>query len=66
MNGVLRLMAVLAVLLLAGLGLLLVLDLIPREQLASLSGKGLMIIGIVAAASLAVGLLIKNDKLDKP
>lgn len=59
-GGVVKMMAVLAVLLLATLGVLLVFDVIPREQFQTLSVKGLMVIGILAAASLAVGLLMKS------
>lgn len=64
-NGMLRLTAVLAVLLLAGLGLLLVLDLIPREQFADISVKGLLAIGIIGAAGLVVGLLVNSGNTDK-
>lgn len=52
--------AVLAVMLLAGLGCLFVLDVIPRETLNDLTVKTLFVCGIIAAAGLAVGLLIKK------
>lgn len=60
MAGLLRSMAVLAVLLLAGLGCLFVLDVIPRETLQELSVKGIAIVGILGAAALAVALLVKR------
>lgn len=63
--GVLKLVAVLAVLLLAGLALLLVLDLLPREQFTELSIKALLSAGIIGAASLVIGLLSKGSGTDR-
>lgn len=60
LSTVLRAAAVLAVMLLAGLGILFVLDLIPRETLTELSIKFVAVIGILAAAGLVMGLLIKD------
>jgi hypothetical protein len=54
--------AVLAVILLAGLGSLFVLDLIPRETLQDLTVKTVSLVGILAAASLTIGLLLKKPK----
>jgi hypothetical protein len=61
MTGLLKAFGVLAVLLLAGLGILFVLDLIPRETLQTLSTKGVLVIGILAAAGLVLGLLLRKD-----
>lgn len=52
--------AVLAVLLLAGLSCLFVLDLIPRSTLDDLTVKTLYVCGILAAAGLAVSLLVRK------
>jgi hypothetical protein len=58
--GVLKFIGILAVLLLAGLGMLFVLDIIPREMLGDAAVKSLVVLGIVAAASVAVGLLARG------
>jgi len=58
----LRVVAVLAVILLAGLGALFVLDIIPRDTMQDLTVKTLYLLGILAAASLTIGLLLKNPK----
>lgn len=61
--AILRAFSVLAVLLLAGLGILFVLDLVPREMIKELSIRGVLVIGILAAAGLVTGLLLnKPDK----
>jgi len=63
MDGIsklLRAAAVLAMLLLAGLGILAVLGLVPRELLLEQSLKVLAVIAIIAVAALIVGLLIKG------
>ncbi|HET8883037.1 MAG TPA: hypothetical protein VFM56_12750 [Solimonas sp.] len=63
MDGIwklLRAAAVLATLLLAGLGILAVLGLVPRALLLEQSLKVLAVIAIVAVAALIVGLLVKG------
>jgi hypothetical protein len=63
MDGIsklLRAAAVLATLLLAGLGILAVLGLVPRALLLEQSLKVLAVIAIIAVAALIVGLLIKG------
>jgi hypothetical protein len=57
--GVLKFIGILAVLLLAALGVLFVLDVFPREMLADAAVKSVVILGIVAAASLAIGMLMR-------
>ena len=57
----LKFLAVLAVLVLAGLGCLFVLDLIPRETLETLSVKTAVVLGILGAASFVIGLLMKRS-----
>lgn len=66
MRGVLKLIAMLAVVLLAGLGILMVLDIVPRELFQPLVLRGLMVVVIVFAASLVVGLLMKSGNSEKP
>ena len=58
--GVLKFIGILAVLLLAALGVLFVLDIIPREMLGDAAVQSLVVLGIVAAASVAVGLLARG------
>lgn len=58
--AILRATAVLAVILLAGLAGLFVLDVIPRETLNALAVKTVYLIAIIAAAGLAVGLLVRK------
>jgi hypothetical protein len=58
----LRGVAVLAVLLLAALGVMFVFDVIPRDTLQDLSIKTGYAVGILAAAALAIGLLLKSPK----
>ena len=58
--GILKASSVLVVFLLAGLGILFVLDLIPREMLQQLSIKGGLVIGILAAAGFVIGLLLNK------
>lgn len=57
---ILKASAVLAVLLLAGMGCLFVLDIIPKDTLAEASSKILAVVGILAAAGLVLGLLLKK------
>ncbi|MGH8504988.1 MAG: hypothetical protein ACRETM_03385 [Stenotrophobium sp.] len=61
-----KLIAMLAVVLLAGLGILMVLDIVPRELFQPLVLRGLMVVVIVFAASLVVGLLMKSGNSEKP
>ncbi len=60
LSTVLRAAGILAVLLLAGLGMLFVLDLIPREMLKELATKSVVMVGILAAAGLTIALLLKK------
>ena len=56
--GMLRGLGVLAALILAGIGMLFVLDLIPREMLQEVSIKALMVLGILAAVGIVIGALL--------
>lgn len=56
--GTLRLLAVVAVLALAGLASLLVLDVIPREQLADTATKVFSLLAIGAVVVVALGALL--------
>ena len=58
----LRLAAVMAVLLLAALGLLLVTGAIDRAQFQEFSIQVLLVTAILAAAALVIGLLLKDHK----
>ncbi len=60
MSGILRSAGVIAILLLAGLGCLFVLDVIPREMFKELLAKSIAVIAIFAAAGLLIGLLLKR------
>lgn len=62
MNGVLKLIAILAVLFFTVTGLMFVLDLAPPERIAAIAGRGFVVLVLLAAASAAVGLLIKEKK----
>lgn len=66
MSGALKLVAVLAVILLAGLGVLTVLNIVPRALFQSLALQGLVIAVIILGASLVVGLLMKSGNSGKP
>lgn len=59
--GVVRLLAATLVLLFAGLAILFVLDLVPREALAEASGRLLAIGGIATAAVVTVALLLRKE-----
>ena len=61
MAATLKAFSVLAVLLLAGLGILFVLDLIPRELMQTLVVKTVLVVGILAASAFVIGLLIGKD-----
>jgi hypothetical protein len=60
LSGTLKLIGILAVLLLAALGVLFVLDIIPREMLGDAAVKSLAVLGIIATASVVVGLLARG------
>lgn len=59
LNGSLRLLAMLAVLLLGALALALVLDLLPAAMLADTAIKGLSSLGIMAVVTLILGVLME-------
>lgn len=59
-GGMLRVIVALCVTVLAGLAILFVLDVIPRDQLASLTTKLLSIGGIVLVAAVALGFLARR------
>jgi hypothetical protein len=56
----LKIAGVVAVLLLTLIAILLVLDLIPREAVKEVTVKTMLVIGIVTAASLVIGLLVRS------
>jgi hypothetical protein len=56
--GLLRLMAALAIALLAGLAALVVLDVVPRELLKQWSVKVILLTGIAALASMAITFIL--------
>lgn len=60
--GVLKLIAILAVVLLALLGVFVVLDVIPRDVLGELATKIVLVACIFALASAALGLLMRSRK----
>jgi hypothetical protein len=60
LRGVLKFIGILAVLLLATLGALFVLDVFPREMLSDAAVKSVVILGIAAVASVAIGLLVRG------
>jgi hypothetical protein len=60
MAGILKSAGVLAVFVLAGLGCLFVLDVVPREMFQELFTKSLAVIAILGAAGLVVALLVRK------
>jgi hypothetical protein len=56
----LKIAGVVAVLLLTLIAILLVLDVIPREAVKEVTVKTMLVIGIVTAASLIIGLLVRS------
>lgn len=60
LSGSLRLLAMLAVLVLAALASLLVFDVIPREQLAETATKVFALLGIAVVTVVALGALFKS------
>lgn len=57
--GTLKLIAMIALALVAGLAILLVLDVIPRDAFSELSVKIALVTGIVSAVSCAIALLMR-------
>jgi len=57
-TGLLRLMAAMAIALLAGLAALVVLDVLPREILTQWSVKVILLTGIAALASMAITFIM--------
>jgi hypothetical protein len=60
LGGSLRVVAGLCVLLLAGLGALMVLEVIPRSAFSEMAGKVAAVGGITVVAALAIGLLSRR------
>lgn len=60
-STIVRLVASLAIVLLAGLSVLLVLDVVPRESFAELSMKIMGVAGISAVALIAVSLVLRKS-----
>jgi hypothetical protein len=60
LGGSLRVLASLCILLLAGIGTLVVLEVIPRSVFAEMAGKVAAIGGIAVIAALAIGLLSRR------
>jgi hypothetical protein len=58
LTSLLRLMAALAIALLAGLAALVVLDVLPREMLTQWSVKVILLTGIAALASMAITFIM--------
>ena len=59
-GGTARLMASLAIVTLAALGILVVLDIIPRSAFAEVAGKTAMIAGICVVSVVAIGVLSRR------
>ena len=59
-NGVARVMASLAIVVLAALTILVVLEVIPRSAFAEVAGKTAMIAGICVISVAAIGFLTKR------
>jgi hypothetical protein len=59
-SGTARVFASLAVLALAGIAILVVLDVIPREAFADVAGKTAMVAGICAVTAVAIGFLSRR------
>lgn len=58
-SGALRLLAVIGIVMLAGMATLLVLDLIPRDVFRETLVQVLLVTGIVGTAGAVIGLLVK-------
>ena len=59
-SGVGRMLATLAILVLAGLAILVVLEVIPREAFAQVAAKTAMVGGICLVSVIAIGLLSRR------
>lgn len=59
-SGSARVFASLAILVLATLSILVVLDVIPREAFAEVAGKTAMVVGICAVSAVAIGFLSRR------
>ena len=59
-GGTARLMASLAIVTLAAIGILVVLDIIPRSAFAEVAGKTAMIAGICVISVVAIGFLSRR------
>ena len=60
--NVLKLIAAVAILALALLGILVVLDVVPRDALGELATKVVLVACLLALASAALGLLMRSGK----
>ena len=60
--GVIKLLAASVIVLVAGLALLVVLEVIPGEVFSELTQKALLIASIVMLASVAIGLLMRSKR----
>ena len=59
-GGTARLLATLAILALAAIGILVVLEIIPRSAFAEVAGKAAMIAGICVVSVIAIGFLSRR------
>jgi hypothetical protein len=59
-SGTARIFVSLAILVLAGISILVVLDVIPREAFGEVAARTGMIVGICAVAALAIGFLSRR------
>lgn len=59
-SGTARLLASLAIMVLAAITILVVLEVIPRSAFAEMAGKAAMIAGVCVVSVLAIGLLSKR------
>jgi hypothetical protein len=62
LSGVLKSIGILGVLLLAALAVLLVLDLLPRDAAGEAIMKSMLVLGIVAVASVVIGVLARGRR----
>jgi hypothetical protein len=60
LGGTARLLASLAILTLAALGILVVLEIVPRSAFAEVAGKTAMIAGICVVSVVAIGFLSRR------
>ncbi len=60
MGGTARVLATLAILTLAAIGILVVLEVIPRSAFAEVAGKAAMIAGICVVSVVAIGFLSRR------